>query len=77
MRPEIARFLVKFVRKLIKEIFMAVLDLFLQNAARWLGVLEGQEGERGTEGGGEQGGQAVAEALAEEGGVGLGEDGLD
>ena len=76
MRPEIARFLLKIVRMLIKEIFLAGLGMFLQQAASWFGVLEGQEGERGAEGG-EQGGQAVAEALAEEGGVGLGEDGLD
>ena len=66
MRPLIARFLVKFVRKLIKELFMAILDLLLQNAARWLGVVEEEEGERDPV------------ALAEEGvGGGLGEDGLD
>ena len=66
MRPFIARFLVKFVRKLIKELFMAILDLLLQNAARWLGVVEEEEGERDPV------------ALAEEGvGGELGEDGLD
>ena len=46
--------------------------MILQQAASWLGVLEGQ-GERGSAEGGEQGG-GQAEALAEEGGVG--EDGL-
>ena len=54
---------------LIKEIFLAGLDMILQQAASWLGVLEGQEGERGSAEGGEQGG---GQALAEEGGVGEG-----
>ena len=69
MRPEIARFLLKIVRMLIKEIFLAGLDMFLQQAASWFGVLEGQEGERGSAEGGEQGG---GQALTEEGGVGEG-----
>ena len=73
MRAAIARFLLRIVRMLIKEIFLGCLDMILQQAASWLGVLEGQEGERGSAEGGEQGG-GQAEALAEEGGVG--EDGL-
>ena len=45
MKEFIARLLVKLARKLIKELLMAIMDLLLLKAARWLGLVE-EEGER-------------------------------
>ena len=45
MKEFIVRLLVKLARKLIKELLMAIMDLLLLKAARWLGLVE-EEGER-------------------------------
>ena len=67
MKEFIARLLVKIARKLIKELIMAIMDLLLLKAARWLGLVE-EEGER----------ERDPVDLAEEGlGGGLEDGGLD
>ena len=58
MRAAFVRILLRILRMLIKEVFLACVDMILQQAASAMGVFEGQGA---SAEGGEQGGRARAE----------------